>query len=451
MLDRLFVYLLSLGTAGFVGWELSGWAGATVGIALMALLFQLLDIVSAARVLTWLRQNAELDPGEPPRVLGAWREVADRVRRRRRLADKRLAQSHDKLASFLEAIQASPNGVMLLDAQGRIEWMNEASCAHFALNAEADHLQHVGNLVRDPVFADYFHAQMRPEVKTAGAGITLQRWTQAAAVLKVQLHPYGDGQRLLLSQDFTAMAKAEAMQRDFVANVSHEIRTPLTVLSGFIETLQSLPLNEAERAKYLDLMAKQAARQQALINDLLTLSKLEGRARPGTDEQFEVASMVDEYETEARELSAQVYGEARQTFVFEGGAGLHIVGSRTEWQSACTNLINNAIRYSGPGGKVVASWALLPDGQAEFSVVDTGPGIAPEHIARLSERFYRVDNSRSRDSGGTGLGLAITRQVVQRHGGELVITSALGKGSRFALRVPAVRVRQLHANRAMVA
>jgi two-component system phosphate regulon sensor histidine kinase PhoR len=442
MLERLFIYLLSLGVASFLGFELSGWRGAAAGVALMALLFQLLDIVSAARVLNWVRQNVELDLGEPPRVFGAWREVADRVRRRRRLADRRLAQSRTELGAFLDAIQASPNGVMLLDAQGRIEWMNEAACAHFGLSAEADQHQHVGNLVRDPAFADYFHAQMKPEVKTAGPGITLQRWGQAAAVLKVQLHPYGDGQRLLLSQDFTAMAKAEAMQRDFVANVSHEIRTPLTVLSGFIETLQTLQLDEAERARYLDLMAKQAARQQALINDLLTLSKLEGRARPGTDEQFAVSDIAAEYQADADALSGQLYADAPpQQLDFAGGVGLHIVGSRSEWQSACTNLVHNAIRYSGAGGRVSASWVLLPDGQAEFAVQDTGPGIAPEHIARLAERFYRVDTSRSRDSGGTGLGLAITRQVAQRHGGELLITSTLGKGARFALRVPAARVR----------
>jgi two-component system phosphate regulon sensor histidine kinase PhoR len=216
------------------------------------------------------------------------------------------------------------------------------------------------------------------------------------------------------------------------------------VLAGFIETMQSLPLDEDERARYLELMARQAARQKALVDDLLTLSRLEGRARPGTDEQFEVRAIAAEYEAEARALSAQVYADAApQQLSFEGFAGLHIVGSRGEWLSACTNLIHNAIRYSGAGGKVAVSWALLPDGQAEFAVTDTGPGIAPEHVARLSERFYRVDNSRSRDSGGTGLGLAITRQVAQRHGGDLFIQSTLGKGSRFALRVPAQRVRQV--------
>ena len=449
MLVRVFVFLVGTALAGWLGWHLGDWPGATAGVALVAALLQTVDIVSAARVLIWLRQSAEQELTDPPRVWAvAWREAADRMRRRLRLGRQRIDAAGAKLDSFLDAIQASPNGVMLLDAQGRIEWMNAAACQHFGLDADNDRMQHVANLVRDPVFADYLNAYMKPgagEPKPgASGGITLQRWAQAQSVLRVQLHPYGDGQRLLLSQDFTATAKAEAMQRDFVANVSHEIRTPLTVLAGFIETMQSLPLNEDERAKYLDLMARQAARQKALIDDLLTLSKLEGRARPGVDEQFEVRAIAAEYEVEARALSAQIYaGRAQQQLSFEGGGGLHIVGSRSEWLSACTNLIHNAIRYSGPGGKVAVSWAVLPDGQAEFAVTDTGPGIAPEHVARLSERFYRVDNSRSRDSGGTGLGLAITRQVAQRHGGDLFIQSTLGKGSRFALRVPAQRTRRV--------
>ncbi|ARU04307.1 hypothetical protein CCO03_06115 [Comamonas serinivorans] len=475
MLARLFFVVVGLVAAGALGWHLADWPGATVGVALAAIGLQLIDLVSAARVLGWLRQSLEQDLSDPPRVMGAWREAADRMRRRMRQGNQKLDAAGAKLDSFLDAIQASPNGVMLLDAQGRIEWMNASACLHFDLDAEHDHLQHVANLVRDPLFADYLHAQMKakpPAERAAapsarpgpgnvvvagsanaqGGGITLLRWTQAQSVLKVQLHPYGDGQRLLLSQDFTAMAKAESMQRDFVANVSHEIRTPLTVLAGFIETLQTLPLEDAERARYLDLMAKQADRQQALISDLLTLSKLEGRARPGTDERFEVQAMAAEYQEQAQALSEQVWAEGPpQQLSFEGGAGLHIVGSRSEWLSACTNLISNAIRYSGPGGRVNVSWTVLPDGQAEFAVSDNGPGIAPEHVARLSERFYRVDNSRSRESGGTGLGLAITRQVAQRHGGELLIQSTLGKGSRFALRVPAARARLVHDGQAKAA
>ena len=450
MLERLLVFVLGTSVAAWVGWQAAGWMGATLGVALLALLMQVLDVMSAARVLNWLRQSIEHDLSDPPRVFGAWREVADRVRRRRRLAQQRLEQSKHTLGSFLNAIQASPNGVMLLDPQGRIEWMNAAAGLHFGLDAQADHLQHVANLVRDPVFADYLNAQMRPEVTSAGTGITLTRWTQLASVLRVQLHPYGDGQRLLLSQDVTANAKTEAMQRDFVANVSHEIRTPLTVLSGFIETMQTLPLGEDERHRYLELMAKQAARQQALINDLLTLSSLEGRARPGAEAQFAVRDMADEYGAEARALAEQVYAPpaAPLAISFTGGDDLHIVGSRNELQSACTNLIHNAVRYCGPGGRVAVSWTLLPDGGAEFAVQDSGPGIAPEHLGRLAERFYRVDSSRSRESGGTGLGLAITRQVAQRHGGELIIQSTLGKGSRFAVRLPAQRTRVDHAQAA---
>lgn len=444
MFGRFLLFVVALLVAGRLGWGVWGWPGACLGMGLLATVLQLLDKWSASRTLQWLRRSTDeplIDPPSP--LFGAWGEVADRVRQRKRHVLKQLDQSKQTLHAFLDAIQASPNGVLILNADARIEWMNASASLHFGLNAEGDLGQHIVNLVRDPVFTDYLHAQMQPEVKTAGSGITLTRWAHAQSVLKVQLHPYGEGQRLMLSQDFTAIAKAESMQRDFVANVSHEIRTPLTVLSGFIETMQTLPLEEHERANYLDLMAKQAARQQALISDLLMLSKLEGRAMPGLDEEFDLRELMAACATEATALSQQVYEHASrpQVLQFDAPEGLRVVGIRSEWHSACINLINNAVRYSGEGGRVSASWVRLPDGSAEFVVQDTGAGIAPEHLSRLSERFYRVDSSRSRESGGTGLGLAITRQIAQRHGGELVIQSTLGKGSCFVLRLPASRVK----------
>jgi two-component system phosphate regulon sensor histidine kinase PhoR len=257
--------------------------------------------------------------------------------------------------------------------------------------------------------------------------------------LSVHLHPYGEGRSLLLSRDVTAMEQADAMRRDFVANVSHEIRTPLTVLGGFVETLQTLTLDDAERARYLDLMAQQASRMQSLVSDLLTLSRLEGSPLPSTQEWVDVSTLVDQCRHEAAELSRVLWGQAHN-LSFEIQGGLSLAGSAAELHSAFFNLIGNAVRYTPSGKSIRVIASAMHDGSALFAVHDQGMGIAQEHISRLTERFYRVDRSRSRDTGGTGLGLAIVKHVVQRHGAELSIASVPGEGSRFQIVFPHYRV-----------
>ncbi len=265
--------------------------------------------------------------------------------------------------------------------------------------------------------------------------------------ISVHLHPYGDGRKLLLSRDVTALEQADAMRRDFVANVSHEIRTPLTVLIGFIETLQTLPLSPQERARYLGMMSQQASRMQSVVQDLLTLSRLEGSPLPGMTEWTPVQALMQRCEDEARGLSALLTQSQARPHVLEFPPAEQlralgeIAGVPTELQSALSNLISNALRYTPAGGTITVAWERAHDGAARFSVRDTGPGIAPEHIPRLTERFYRVDRSRSRETGGTGLGLAIVKHVLQRHGASLDITSELGKGSTFSVTFPASRLR----------
>ena len=225
------------------------------------------------------------------------------------------------------------------------------------------------------------------------------------------------------------------MRRDFVANVSHEIRTPLTVLSGFLETMRSLPLTETEQKRAVAMMTQQAARMGDLVADLLTLARLEGSPRPGT-QWVDVGALFRHVEAETRALSA-----GRHEIVFASGADAAIAGAESELQSAIANLAGNAVRYTPDGGRIDVSWRIADNGSGEVAVADTGPGIARVHLSRLTERFYRVDGSRSRESGGTGLGLAIVKHVMQRHGGELDIASEPGRGSTFRLVFPAVRVR----------
>ncbi|MBE0474059.1 ATP-binding protein, partial [Rhodoferax sp.] len=229
---------------------------------------------------------------------------------------------------------------------------------------------------------------------------------------------------------------------DFVANVSHEIRTPLTVLAGFVETLQTLNLEESERQQYLALMAQQADRMQTLVSDLLTLSRLEGSAPPGVDTHVSVPTLMRQLEADALALS-QVMGSLGDTdhqFEFDIAFNGNLAGVPSELLSAMGNLVSNAVRYTPAGARISVSVNQRADGCLVFSVADTGPGIAAEHLGRLTERFYRVDRSRSRETGGTGLGLAIVKHVAQRHGAILSIESTVGKGSVFSLIFPALRV-----------
>lgn len=410
--------------------------GAIVG----CLIWAILNFTRASRVLIWLKNG---DINAVPRIGGVWGEFVDRVRRLLRQHLQNIQLSDQRLHDFLSAIQASPNGVLLLDANGQIEWCNLTAAEHFGLDVIADVSQHVGNLVRDPLFAAYFSSgDYHHEVTIAGNAGSSSRPSRIA----IQIHPYGMGRKLMLSHDVTSLELSDLMRRDFVANVSHEIRTPLTVLSGFIETLQTLTLNAEEQRRYLDLMSQQALRMQTLVSDLLILSKLEGSPGPSGETWQNAGSLMKICEQEARSLSAVLSfsdnsSHSGQLLDFSVPPNLELAGAQAELLSAMSNLINNAVRYTPLDGSIQVVWRICEDGKAEFIVRDSGAGVAPEHLSRLTERFYRVDTSRSRESGGTGLGLAIVKHVVQRHGGELRIDSKLGKGSIFAFSIPAHRVR----------
>lgn len=440
MLFSVFELIFIAALFALPGWLLGGAQGASV-LALIAVFVYALNLAwKVDRFERWLfRSSWSIDP----HLQGVWREMASRIQRMFRQQEKVAALHEKRLTDFLSAVQASPNGVILLDEEARIDWCNDTAAGHLGLDALRDRQQHIVHLVRDPVFARYFAQSLHAsEVIIEGRGSSLVN----AQKLSVQLHAYGEGRRLLLTRDITAVAQAEAMRRDFVANVSHEIRTPLTVLSGFIETLQSLPLDKEQTHNFLQLMSVQADRMQSLVSDLLTLSQLEASHLTGNQEKVKLSSLVEQVLMDARILSesmaSKVQGVPHQVFV-DDLADVELLGSRSELLSAFSNLVTNAVRYTPLGGTIRLSWIHAPDGWI-FSVQDSGPGIAAEHLPRLSERFYRVDRSRSRETGGTGLGLAITKHVIQRHGGEMRIESVLGKGSTFNLVFPDSRVRMLH-------
>ncbi len=421
-----------------VGWWLGPFE-AVLSAAVLAMVNSMALLWKTQRFERWLSQS-ELQT--PLKWSGVWSEIAVRILRHIRIRERQTDSAEQRLQYFLQAIQASPNGVTLLDAEGRIEWCNATASAHLGLDPVRDLKQHIVHLVRDPVFSKYFTLDQHvSDVIIDGPTRSLAQVPK----LSVQLHEYGEGQKMLLSRDITSVALADAMRRDFVANVSHEIRTPLTVLSGFVETLQSLPLEADEQQRYLHLMAVQADRMQSLVADLLTLSQLEGSLPPGLHEAVGLSDLMSAVAADAKALSSVLFaqeGEDRgpaHHLVFDPSPHWLVLGVRSELLSAMSNLVSNAVRYTPVGGKIRVGWSHTPE-SAIFSVSDTGPGIAPEHLPRLSERFYRVDRSRSRETGGTGLGLAIAKHVVQRHGGELRIESQVGKGSIFMLVFPISRI-----------
>lgn len=446
MINRWLVFITCMLVGGGLGWLVGLRTGLALGLALGSFIWLVFDSFWLAHLLRWLRvEQSNETPGvmisPMPKLPGVWGEVADRTRRLLKNRDHQWLEGQTRLDEFLAAIQASPSGVVLLDAQGRIEWCNQTASEHFGFDAQRDVMQHIANLVRDPAFKSYVALNdFSGDVSIPGSASTPARPVK----LSVHLHSYGKNRKLLLSRDITAIELAEAMRRDFVANVSHEIRTPLTVLSGFIETLQTLTLKDADRVRYLALMAQQSQRMQTLVNDLLTLSRLEGSPFPHISDWATTSALLAQCEQEARALSALLAPHG-QKIEFETGPACEIAGVQAELYSAMSNLVNNAVRYTPEGSSVHVTWSLLADGHGQFKVRDSGPGIAPEHLPRLTERFYRIDRSRSRETGGTGLGLAIVKHVAQRHGAELLIESQRGQGSCFSITFPAARVRLVQA------
>lgn len=437
LLPRLTAGVLAMLAGGFLGYMVSAvehtvvWrvlAGGAIGVALVAML----DTARGYRLINWLRGSQEQ---QAPRDAGFWGELGYRVERSIRLREQGLAQERLRLEQFLSAIEASPNGVLMLDGNDQIVWCNSVSADHFGLDPQRDRRQRITNLVRAPAFVAYLQQERHTEAVSFPN-------PRGDGTLSVLLRPYGDGMKLVLSQDITDRERNEAMRRDFVANVSHEIRTPLTVLAGFIETMSNLPLTEVERKRVLELMTQQTQRMQTLVSDLLTLAQLEGSPRPAADRWVALAPLLAQVASDARALSA-----GRHTIECATVTDVELAGAPGELLSAINNLATNAVRYTPEGGRITVSWQLLADGSGELSVSDTGLGIEREHLPRLTERFYRVDGSRSRDTGGTGLGLSIVKHVVQRHGAELLIDSEPGKGSRFRLVFPALRVRCVSAGR----
>ncbi len=421
--------LAGISVAGLAVWPLAGpvWALASVCLGLALLLAR--HVANLAALADWLR-----DPmARPvPQGGGAWEQVLVALYRFVRARIRQEQQLADDLARFRNAGLALPDGVVLLDAHDHIEWCNPIASRYLGLDEQRDLGQPLVNLLRHPDLAAYLG-----EGEYA-APLTLRLARGESRVLSLAIIAYGQAQKLLLASDITLEEKVETMRRDFVANVSHELKSPLTVVAGFLETLTDgeVELDERRRQAYLEMMREHTRRMQRLVEDLLTLSALESGRTPGDESLVDVPALLAGVRDEALALSA---GRHRIGLSIEDPP-LALLANAQELRSAFGNLVSNAVHYTPAGGDIRLSWRRR-GAQVVFSVGDTGPGIEPRHIPRLTERFYRVDHSRSRASGGTGLGLAIVKHVLTRYQATLEIESEPGKGSTFSAVFPARRIK----------
>ena len=358
---------------------------------------------------------------EPQGAARSFDDVVALVRNKLKESEQQLKDRDAEITQRKQITNAVPDGLFLLDRGGRIMWCNQAALVMHSLDAFRDMGKPIAQLIRAPEFAAYLEDETRIEPVITIGGRTIS----------FHLERSSEGVRLLLTRDVTERERLDRMRRDFVANVSHEMRTPLTVVGGFVETLTDLPLSEAERARYLHLISTQTANMQRLVEDLLTLARLENDQMPPEASLIDLAQIARDVLADAEALSSGAH-----TFVATIDAA-QVLGSASELRSALGNLLSNAVRYTPAGGRIELTVSDT-DGVV-VEVKDSGAGIAAEHIPRLTERFYRIDRSRSRETGGTGLGLAIVKHVAQRHRAKLEIESQVGgerHGSLFRLRFP---------------
>lgn len=406
------------------------WGVATLAAGLAVLLVH--HVANLAALARWLRDPLH---ASVPMGSGQWEPIFTALYRFVRNTLQHQHRLTAQLLRFRNAAQAMPDAVIVLDRDDHISWCNTTAERSFGLDAAKDAGQPILNLVRQPDFAAYIKGG------DYGEPFVLRLARGDALTLSVRIVAYGQDEKLLLARDVTQAEKLEVMRRDFVANVSHELKTPLTVVSGFLETIADGTVKvEAPRGRQaLGLMRDQTDRMLRLIDDLLTLSTLESTTAPAREGAIDVQALLRVVHEEARVLSG-----GRHAIVLEPGPPASLWGDEREVRSAIANLVSNAVRYTPRNGRITLAWSER-DGEGWMSVEDTGIGIESRHVPRITERFYRVDTGRSRETGGTGLGLAIVKHVLTHHQARLEVSSEPGKGSRFAAVFPARRLTWLAA------
>lgn len=347
-------------------------------------------------------------------VIWAASNAASQQKRRRELGNL--------IKRFRSGAESLPDAVVLTTEEGGIFWCNGLAQQVLGLRWPDDSGQNILNLLRYPEFTQY--------LKTRDFSRPINLVLNTGRHLEIRVMPYTDKQLLMVARDVTQMHQLEGSRRNFFANASHELRTPLTVLQGYTEMMQEHPLEGTTREKALHTMREQTYRMEGTVKQLLTLSKIEAAPTLQLNEKVDVPMMLRVIEHEAQTLS-----QHKHTFTFDVDNSLNVRGNEEQLRSAISNLVYNAVNHTPAGTHITVRWQHVASG-AEFCVEDNGPGIAPEHIPRLTERFYRVDKARSRQTGGSGLGLAIVKHALHHHDSRLNIESEPCKGTRFSFMIP---------------
>ncbi|MFV7769496.1 phosphate regulon sensor histidine kinase PhoR [Shewanella marisflavi] len=415
LLTRLVIYLLLCLAVGLLINQVL-WIMLLGSLALLAWHYK-----QISRLNYWLWRDKRLTP---PNGSGSWEGVFNGIYRLQGKNRKRVSQLAYLLARFRQGAEALPDAAVVLDSENNIAWCNKLAQLLLGLVWPQDNGQRIDNLIRHPDFAKYLRQADFDEP------FELTDTHSDGRVLEIRIMDYGSGQRLLIARDITRIRQLEGMRKEFVANVSHELKTPLTVLQGYLEMMQGMAEPDSPNLKAVSQMQQQTNRMRSMVEQLLVLSRIEDGSAVNLETKVNMGHLIDTLKEEALALAMDQY-----ELTIQAEPGLNLYGSEVQLRSACSNLVSNAIRYTEPGGKITICWKRVPLG-AEFSVTDTGEGIAPQHLTRLTERFYRVDSARSRQSGGTGLGLAITKHALSHHQSDLMIESKLGVGSRFSFIIP---------------
>ncbi len=412
-----------IGGAGLAGWYVWNFTGGLAVAFIVLLGLVIVQLRYMYHLSLWLDHPDEVKLKDG---WGSWTEIFAKLYRLRREDQKNRAELAEWLARFRLAMSQLPDGVVIMDDVLFLEWCNPVAELHLRLNLDKDKGMRVTNLIRSPEFIDYIILARYDEPLTLKIG---------ERKLIVRLIPFEDRRQILVTHDVTEFDRLETMRRDFIANASHELRTPLTVINGFLEIANAEPsLDQATRMQHLRLMTEQGKRMQNLVEDMLVLTRLESIDYPLRKETVGIRALLEQVHAEAEALSG---GQHKISLHVDGP---DITGGAEELRSAFSNLVSNAVRYTPKGGEISIAWTSSLQG-LEFSVTDTGIGIKQEHLSRLTERFYRVDKGRSRETQGTGLGLAIVKHVLARHDARLRIESEPGRGSTFTIIFPEAAVK----------
>ena len=431
----LFVCALSVISLFF--WLITSINTALIVFAAGLLMYLISHVYWLHALQNWFK-NPKLK--EIPEGSGVWEDIFVALLKYERNNNQNQNQLNFALERFNLATSAMPDGLVILSASNEIEWCTPNAEHQLGLNLDTDRKLPVVNLIRNSHFIAYLYNEKYDEP------FKLKSWRNSEVILEIQLIPFANNQKLLICRDMTQYEKVDVMRRDFIANVSHELRTPLTVVGGFLETLTDMEGAVPDNLKnYFAMMEEQTIRMRRIIEDLLTLSTIESNTEEPDDSEIDMTSLLKSVQNDGIGLS-QGLNKNKHIIHLDADPALNLNGAVDELRSVFSNLVSNAIRYtptsdkkSGKTGEIFIRWALQ-NGEPVFSVRDTGIGIEQQHIDRLTERFYRVDRSRSRETGGTGLGLSIVKHILIRHQAKLEISSELGVGSTFSAIFPKTRI-----------